>query len=437
MGWDSLLEDAVKRLFEQQPTPSSRLNLPVLLFYASMLHLLAALLYYLFCNPDMTRRWEYGKLKVSRTYEGRSLPHSTAWMFFESPSLLIPVFVMTWTRFCHGRLLNVLLLALFAGHYLNRSLIYTVLAKKYAGDTPDREVPLPMVLGGFIYTFFNGVLQSLSAISFNYLHESRGFAYLYAALCHWMGWRESVDFFQASQASAQDILAAGRYATGVTLFFWGMWINVQSDRLLVKLRGTKHVAEKCEYSVPLPSTKSQSTSTATRAQERCDESYGTASAATRRRKRSAENTGFRNSQRAAGDFDRKGVARLKDDRELERLEEHEMPLAKQTHCASGRSASAGSHEKSASVHSFTRSPASPYKIPRGKWFDSISCPNYFGEICEWAGFALASDTYAAFSFACFTFAFLTRRAQLVHRWYIDTFGEHYPKKRYAIFPGIL
>ncbi len=44
-----------------------------------------------------------------------------------------------------------------------------------------------------------------------------------------------------------------------------------------------------------------------------------------------------------------------------------------------------------------------YKIPRGGMFEYISGANFFGEILEWAGFALAAWSLPAFAFALFTF----------------------------------
>ena len=77
-----------------------------------------------------------------------------------------------------------------------------------------------------------------------------------------------------------------------------------------------------------------------------------------------------------------------------------------------------------------------YKIPRGFLFEKISCPNHFGEIIEWTGYALMSFNIAALAFAVWTAANLIPRALAHHRWYLAYFSD-YPKKRKAVIPGIL
>lgn len=79
---------------------------------------------------------------------------------------------------------------------------------------------------------------------------------------------------------------------------------------------------------------------------------------------------------------------------------------------------------------------SGYKIPRGGLFERISCPNFFGEIIEWAGFAIACWSLPALGFAVWTAANLIPRALSHHRWYREHF-ENYPKNRRAIIPGML
>lgn len=76
-----------------------------------------------------------------------------------------------------------------------------------------------------------------------------------------------------------------------------------------------------------------------------------------------------------------------------------------------------------------------YKIPQGFLFKYISSPNLFGEIIEWAGFALMAWNLPALTFAIWTYANLVPRAKNHHDWYQSTF-ENYPKKRKVLFPYI-
>ena len=77
-----------------------------------------------------------------------------------------------------------------------------------------------------------------------------------------------------------------------------------------------------------------------------------------------------------------------------------------------------------------------YKIPEGGLFRWISCPNHFGEILEWLGYALMAWHLAAFSFAVWSIANLLPRALDHHQWYLQAF-EAYPKTRKAIIPFLL
>jgi 3-oxo-5-alpha-steroid 4-dehydrogenase 1 len=78
-----------------------------------------------------------------------------------------------------------------------------------------------------------------------------------------------------------------------------------------------------------------------------------------------------------------------------------------------------------------------YSIPTGFLYNYISCPNYFGEILEWFGWAMATNfSPAAVAFVFFTFANLFPRALKTHEWYKSTFNT-YPKSRRAIIPGLL
>jgi isoprenylcysteine carboxyl methyltransferase (ICMT) family protein YpbQ len=82
-----------------------------------------------------------------------------------------------------------------------------------------------------------------------------------------------------------------------------------------------------------------------------------------------------------------------------------------------------------------RRQGSGYQIPKGWLFNFISCPNHFGEIVEWIGFAIVARNPAALSFAIWTFCNLAPRAKNHHDWYRETF-EDYPKERKVVLPYI-
>lgn len=77
-----------------------------------------------------------------------------------------------------------------------------------------------------------------------------------------------------------------------------------------------------------------------------------------------------------------------------------------------------------------------YKIPTGGLFDYISCPNIFGEIIEWSGWAILTWSLPTLSFLIWSVANLLPRALDHHKWYNANF-ENYPKERKAIFPFLL
>jgi hypothetical protein len=77
-----------------------------------------------------------------------------------------------------------------------------------------------------------------------------------------------------------------------------------------------------------------------------------------------------------------------------------------------------------------------YQIPDGWLFQKISCPNHFGEIIEWIGFAIIAWNLPAVSFAVWTFSNLVPRALNHHAWYNENF-ENYPGERKAVIPYLL
>jgi len=77
-----------------------------------------------------------------------------------------------------------------------------------------------------------------------------------------------------------------------------------------------------------------------------------------------------------------------------------------------------------------------YAIPKKWLFDYISCPNLFGELIEWLGFAILCWNLPALCFFIWTSANLIPRAISHHEWYKNKFSD-YPDQRYAIVPFVV
>jgi protein-S-isoprenylcysteine O-methyltransferase Ste14 len=77
-----------------------------------------------------------------------------------------------------------------------------------------------------------------------------------------------------------------------------------------------------------------------------------------------------------------------------------------------------------------------YAIPRGGMYRWVTSANYFGELLEWIGWAVATWSLAGVAFAVYTAANLVPRALTTHRWYLERFDD-YPPERKAVIPFVL
>jgi 3-oxo-5-alpha-steroid 4-dehydrogenase 1 len=78
---------------------------------------------------------------------------------------------------------------------------------------------------------------------------------------------------------------------------------------------------------------------------------------------------------------------------------------------------------------------SGYAVPSGGMFRWVGSPHYFGEIVQWAGWAVMTWSLAGLAFALFTFCNLAPRAISNQRWYRENFPD-YPPERRILIPGV-
>jgi 3-oxo-5-alpha-steroid 4-dehydrogenase 1 len=68
-------------------------------------------------------------------------------------------------------------------------------------------------------------------------------------------------------------------------------------------------------------------------------------------------------------------------------------------------------------------------LPTGGLFNYVTSANYFGEIIEWTGFAIATWSMSGLVFAIWTFANLVPRAHAIYIRYSKDYADEVKKKK--------
>ncbi len=82
-----------------------------------------------------------------------------------------------------------------------------------------------------------------------------------------------------------------------------------------------------------------------------------------------------------------------------------------------------------------RESESGYFIPRGGFFEKVTCPHYFFEVMAWIGIAMISRHIDMFLLALMIGSYLTGRSAKASEWYREKFSD-YPDSRKNIFPYV-
>jgi len=79
-----------------------------------------------------------------------------------------------------------------------------------------------------------------------------------------------------------------------------------------------------------------------------------------------------------------------------------------------------------------------HSIPRGDWFELVSCPHYFAEILIYLSLSvvLSGKSTTWWMVCCFVVTNQIIVGLFNHRWYAETF-DNYPKTRKAVIPFLL
>ena len=77
-----------------------------------------------------------------------------------------------------------------------------------------------------------------------------------------------------------------------------------------------------------------------------------------------------------------------------------------------------------------------HHLPQKGMYRYVTSGNYFGELVEWTGFAILTQSTASWIFVIWTFANLAPRAYSIHKQYRKEFGNEAVGKRKCLIPYI-
>ena len=140
----------------------------------------------------------YGKFYEPKW--GPSLDNHWGWFLMEVP-VFVAMLVLWWLSDRRASSIRLVFLLLFELHYFHRSFIFPLQLRGHS------RMPLAIVLMGALFNTLNALMQG--------------------------GW---IFYFSPADYYPEDWLVSLPFLAGTVLFFSGMYVNIQSDRIIRHLR---------------------------------------------------------------------------------------------------------------------------------------------------------------------------------------------------------
>ena len=140
----------------------------------------------------------YGKFYTAKW--GPSVDNHLGWFLMEVP-VFIAMLLLWWLSDRRTDTIRLAFLLIFEAHYFHRSFIFPL---KLRGHS---KMPLAIVLMGAVFNTLNALMQG-----------------------GWIFYVSPADFYSADWFTSLPFLA------GTALFFFGMYVNIQSDSIIRNLR---------------------------------------------------------------------------------------------------------------------------------------------------------------------------------------------------------
>ena len=140
----------------------------------------------------------YGKFYQPKW--GPAIDNRVGWVLMEAP-VFFAMLLLWWFSDRRWDTVRIIFLVLFELHYFNRSFIFPMHIRGH------NRMPLSIILMGVLFNTLNAVMQG--------------------------GW---IFYFSPEDYYAKDWLTSWPFILGTIIFFYGMFVNIQSDSIIRHLR---------------------------------------------------------------------------------------------------------------------------------------------------------------------------------------------------------